>query len=162
MQSVFRSRHLPIEELYYRISDPGEQAVLFAISSGGAEMAYPTAYLLGVELRLLGLDCDLEQVPDVEGRVVWIFDDGEARDVVLAMISRGMRASGAAEVNVASGVLTRRFKRLAGPRVVNRVVALRWREAVSPAAPIYAGPSPWPVESWLADANRWMLDEHEG
>ncbi|MBT3221167.1 MAG: hypothetical protein HN348_18960, partial [Proteobacteria bacterium] len=77
------------------------------------------------------------------------FDDGELDDETIASLARTLKDSGAESVMVASAVVTRRIRRRAGRRIIDRVVALKWRENIPENVVIWSHQPRWPAEYWL-------------
>ncbi|MBT3222093.1 MAG: phosphoribosyltransferase [Proteobacteria bacterium] len=149
-EPVFYSRHLESEWLYFKGKHFQKGDLVVVLTDGGAEMAYPTCFLLGGVLRVLD-DPNWKEghVEGVHGHRVWIFDDGELDDETIACLARTLKNSGAESVMVASIVVSRRIRRRAGRRVIDRVVARKWRENLPENTILWSDPPSRPAEYWL-------------
>ena len=147
---IFYHRHLESEWLYFKAKHFQEGDLVLVLTDGGAEMAYPTCFLLGGILRVLD-DPNWREgyIEGVYGCRVWIFDDGELDDETIASLARTLRESGAESVMVASAVVSRRIRSRAGRRIIDSVVALKWRENLPPNATLWSKPPDRPAEYWL-------------
>ncbi len=148
--TLFVSRNSSAEELYFKADiRPGDTVV--ALTDGGIEVAYPSAFLQGARLQLIDSPLEVEGFAQYEGfvgRHVWLFDDGEAGDELLCRAARALRFAGAATVGVASVVASRRLRCMAGPGVIDQLYVVEWRERLPDGAALWAEPA-HPAGYWL-------------
>jgi len=152
--TVFDDRRPPSERLYFKIGAITPDDAIIVLSDGGAEVAFPTAFLCGVDVTLA--DAPEPHCPKcrsrylgVRGRRMWIFDDGELDEKVLCAAAQALRRGGAATVNIATIVATKGLRERAGPGVVDRVYTVAWRHELAEGVPLWPGPA-LPAHLWLS------------
>jgi len=127
MAVVFESRNAAALELYPTI--PLERgALVVVLSEGAVAVAYPLVVRRGCELR------ELRCLREVDGRDVWLIDDGEADSATLQAALRRIRSGSPRSLRLAAPVLPRRV--IEGC-TIDGFAKIYWTDAVDPALPLY-------------------------